>query len=133
LKYPFIHSLAETKELIAEIGNENVGIILDSWHWYTARETKSDLLSLKAREVIAVDLNDAPSGIAVEEQIDSRRMLPMATGVIDLQSFMEGLIEIGFDGPIRAEPFNEELRRMHPQDALAATAAAMKKSFDSVG
>jgi sugar phosphate isomerase/epimerase len=45
-RYPFIHTMAEMKELIAEIGLPNVGFVLDSWHWYTAGETEADLLSL---------------------------------------------------------------------------------------
>ncbi len=32
-RYPFLHTLAETRELISEIGTGNVGLILDSWHW----------------------------------------------------------------------------------------------------
>ena len=39
--------------------------MLDSWHWYTAGDNRADLLSLKASDVVAVDLNDAPNGVAV--------------------------------------------------------------------
>ena len=35
-KYPFIHTMPETKELIAEIGTSNVSFVLDSWHWRQA-------------------------------------------------------------------------------------------------
>jgi sugar phosphate isomerase/epimerase len=65
----------------------------------------------------------------VEEQIDSVRELPMATGVIDLKAFLGALVEIGYDGPVRAEPFNKALREMPDDEALAATAAAMRKAF----
>ena len=34
--------------------------------------------------------------------------------------------------PVRCEPFNAELRKMPPKQALAATAAAMKKAFDLI-
>jgi hypothetical protein len=30
---------------------------------------------------------------------------------------------------VRAEPFNEAVRKMPPEDAVAATARAMKKAF----
>jgi hypothetical protein len=39
------------------------------------------------------------------------------------------LVEIGYDGPTRAEPFNQPLRDMDDEDALKATADAMKKAF----
>jgi sugar phosphate isomerase/epimerase len=127
--HPFIHTMAETMDLIEEIGLDNVGVVLDSWHWYTAHETVADLKQLSNSDIIACDLNDAPVGIAVDEQIDNQRELPAATGVIDLKSFLATLVEIGYDGPVRAEPFNAALNQMDNEQAVAATAAAMKKAF----
>ena len=121
--------MAETKELIADIGLDNVGFVLDSWHWYTAHETADDLRTLKNRDVIACDLNDAPAGIPVDQQIDNRRELPAATGVINLKKFLEVLVEIGYDGPIRAEPFNRVLNEMEDEMAVAATAMAMRNAL----
>jgi sugar phosphate isomerase/epimerase len=128
-RYPFVHTMEETKELIAEIGRDNVGLVLDSWHWYTAEETGADLLTLAGKDVVACDLNDAPSGVPVDEQMDSSRELPAATGVIDLEAFLSALVKIGYDGPVRAEPFNKKLSALPNEEAMAATAAAMKKAF----
>jgi sugar phosphate isomerase/epimerase len=52
-RHSFIHTMAETKELIAAIGQSNVGFVLDAWHWYTAHETKADLLTLTNQDVVA--------------------------------------------------------------------------------
>ncbi len=128
-RYPFIHTMAEMKELIAEINTGNVGFQLDSWHWWNAGESAADVLSLKGNEVIAVDLNDAPAGIAREQQVDNKRELPCATGVIDLASFLNALNQIGYDGPIRAEPFNAVINKMTKDQACAAAAASLKKAF----
>ena len=128
-QYEFVHNLKQTLELIADAGKDNVGIVADSWHWYTSEETGEDLLKLKSKDVVCADINDAPAGIAVDEQIDSKRDLPVATGVIDLKTFMNALNTIGFDGPVRAEPFKAELREMPAEEALAMTAAAMRKAF----
>ena len=128
-RHPFVHTMAEARELIAEIGHDNVGLVLDSWHWYTAGDTEADLLSLTNADVVACDLNDAPAGIPIDEQMDGSRELPCATGVIDLKTFLGALVAIGYDGPIRAEPFNKALRAMPAEEAVAATAAAMRKAF----
>jgi sugar phosphate isomerase/epimerase len=128
-RYPFVHTMAELKDLIGEIGQPNVGFVLDSWHWYTSGDTKDDLLSLNGKEVVSVDLNDAPLGTPVDQQVDNKRELPAATGVIDVKTFLGSLEKIGFDGPIRAEPFNERVRQMAPDEALAATIASLKKAF----
>ena len=132
-RHSFIHSMAETKNLIAEIGEDNVGFVLDSWHWYTAHENADDLRTLKNSDIIACDLNDAPTGVAIDLQIDNQRELPSATGVIDLKSFLGVLVEIGYDGPVRSEPFNRTLNEMDNANACVATSKAMKKAFDLVG
>ncbi len=127
--YQFVHTMAEMKDLIAEIGMGNVGFVLDSWHWHMSGETKKDILTLRGAQVVSVDLNDAPSGIPVDQQVDGKRELPAATGVIDVKAFLSALKEIGFNGPVRAEPFNQPLRQMQPDEALTATKAAIDKAF----
>ncbi len=131
-RHPFIHTMAEMRELIAAIDRSNVGLVLDSWHWYTAGEGEAELLSLSSRDVVACDLNDAPRGVAVDQQKDSVRDLPCATGVIDLKTFLGALIKIGYDGPVRAEPFKTELRKMPKEEAVQATATALKRAFSLV-
>jgi len=121
--------MAEMKDLLAEIGQPNVGFVLDSWHWFNARETEADLLTLANKDVVSVDLNDAPAGVPIDQQMDLKRELPCATGVIDVKTFLGALVKIGYDGPIRAEPFNKALAAMSAEQAVAATAAAMKKAF----
>jgi sugar phosphate isomerase/epimerase len=132
-RYGFVHTLAETLELTAAIGTGNVGVVLDSWHWYTARDTEAGLLALRPADIISVDLNDAPSGLAIEQQIDNRRELPAATGVIDLKVFLGALVRIGYDGPVRAEPFNQALNDLDNEAACAATVTAMKQAFALIG
>jgi sugar phosphate isomerase/epimerase len=131
-RYPFIHTLAEVRELIEEIGTGNVGVVLDSWHWWNAGDSGADILALSGRDVIAVDLNDAPSGIPREQQVDNRRELPCATGVIDVGAFLNALNRIGYDGPVRVEPFNQALNNLENDEACAAAAASLKKAFDLI-
>ena len=128
-KYPFVSNLKELKELIKVINETNVGVQLDAFHWYCASESQKDLLSLKVEDIITVDLNDAKAGRTKDEQLDWERELPGASGVIDLKGFLEALVEIGYDGPIRAEPFNNQLNEMNNQDALNATSKAMQQAL----
>jgi sugar phosphate isomerase/epimerase len=131
-RYPFIHTMAEMKDLIAEIGRDNVGFLLDTWHWYTAQETVADLLTLRPDQVILCHMNDAPAGIPVEQQIDNRRGLPCSTGVIDMKGFLTAMLQIGYDGPLVCEPFSQELRALPPDQVLTKVAAAMKKAVGLV-
>lgn len=128
-KFSFIRTMAETKELIAAIGKSNVGFVLDSFHWFCAGENGSDILSLSKEDIVTCDLNDAKAGRTADEQIDGQRELPMASGVIPVKDFLGALVEIGYDGPVRAEPFNAELNALDNEEAVVATRAAMGKAF----
>jgi len=117
-RYPFIHTFGECMQLIEEIGEKNVGIQLDSFHWFCGEDSVEDLLSLKPDQIITIDLNDARSDLSRDAQIDGTRELAGATGVIDIASFLKALIEIKYDGPIRSEPFNKKLNEMENEEAL---------------
>jgi sugar phosphate isomerase/epimerase len=131
-KFPFVHTMAETLELIAEIGAAKVGLVLDTWHWWQAGDTVDDIRALKNEQVVSVDLNDAPAGVPKDKQQDGRRELPMATGVIDIAAFLSALASIGYDGPARAEPFNAALNRMDNDAACEAVITAMRRSLEKV-
>lgn len=128
-RFAFLSSGRELKELIALIGEPNVGVILDSFHWYTARETEQDLMLWSNEEIVAVDLNDANNQLSLDQQTDVARELPGATGVIDLDTFLKAIAKIGYAGPVRAEPFSHTLNMMDNELAMAATYAAMAGSI----
>jgi len=128
-RHPFVHTLSEMKELTVAIGTNNLGIQLDSWHWFNAEETGKDLLTLRGSDVLTVDLNDAPRGLSLDQYQDDHRELPAATGVIPVTEFLGSLVQIGYDGPIQAEPFNAALRALPLDQACASASAAMKRAF----
>ena len=132
-RYPFVHTLAETRELIAEAGTGNLGLVLDTWHWWTAGDTAEDILTLTNADVVSVDLNDAPSGLEKRDQRDNQRELPMATGVIGVTTFLNALQAIGYDGPVRPEPFSQAVNAMENDDACAAASVALHKAMGTIG
>jgi len=77
-----------------------------------------------------VDINDAPANVAKEKQLDGQRELPCSTGIIPMAGFMNALNKIGYDGPVRAEPFNKSLNQLDNDQACAETITAIKKAFD---
>ena len=132
-RHAFVHSMAECLQLIDQAGSPNIGVVIDSWHWWTARETVDDITKLSNSQVVSADLNDAPAGIERDEQYDNQRELPATTGMIDAKAFLGALLQIGYDGPIRAEPFNQRLDDMDDDRACETTVAAMNKAFALVG
>ncbi|MFN0069104.1 MAG: sugar phosphate isomerase/epimerase family protein [Limisphaerales bacterium] len=132
-KHPFVHNLAGARELVAAIGVPGTGFVPDSWHWWAAGDTAAALRELKNEEIVAVDLNDAPAGVPLAEQQDGRRELPAATGVIPVKEFLTVLLELGYDGPVRAEPFNAPLNALDNEAAAAQVIAALRKAVARAG
>lgn len=125
-RYEFIHTMEGALSLAREIGS-GTGLLLDSWHWYTAKETAADLARLTKDDVVSVHVNDAPPGIPVDEQMDLERLLPGASGVIDIQGFLGALRDLDYDGPVIVEPFDKSLEELSAPQRLRATADALHK------
>ncbi len=131
--HEFIYRMEDMLQMGREIG-PNVGLLLDAWHWYTSHSTIAALKALKADDVVYVHVNDAPAGIPVNEQIDSVRAMPGETGVIDIGGFLRALKEIGYTGPVTAEPFKKELKDLPDDQArLAATIDSLRRIFRTAG
>jgi sugar phosphate isomerase/epimerase len=131
-RHSFIHSMSELKELQVAIGTDNLGFQLDSFHWFNAEETPEDMETLRSKDIVTVDLNDAPN-VPLDDQHDGSRELPAATGVIPVGKFLGALLRIGYDGPIQAEPFNKALAALPVDEACERTSAAIKKAFAAAG
>ncbi len=128
-RYPFASTQKGMLELCDAIGTDNIGLLLDCWHWHTSSGTVEELLTLTNEQIAEVHVNDAQRGIPTDELMDLERQLPTTTGVIDLKGFMGALSKIGYDGPISCEPFDAELNAMENEPALEKTIAALNALF----
>jgi sugar phosphate isomerase/epimerase len=131
-RFPFVHTQPEMLQLCDEIGTGNVGLLLDAFHWFTSHGTEEELKSLTNEQLVLVHVNDAIPGRGRDEQIDGERALPTTTGVIPLKSFINILQDIGYDGPVTCEPFNDELRKMDDEKALQKTSDSLDTLFGMI-
>jgi sugar phosphate isomerase/epimerase len=131
--FGFIYTVYGALGLSEAIGTGNVGLLLDSWHWYTALGTASDIASLNASDVVHVHINDAPLATPVEKQIDNKRALPGETGVIDLKTFLTMLKKIGYTGAVTPEPFSARLNALGPEQAATEAGASLKRTWEMAG
>ena len=96
-------------------------------------EPLGELQKLRKEDVVYVHVNDAPSGVPVDEQIDWKRRLPGETGVIDIAGFLKALKHIGYDGPVTPEPFDENLRKNLTNEAVQKVGKALDKVWRQAG
>ncbi|MBQ7058276.1 MAG: sugar phosphate isomerase/epimerase [Firmicutes bacterium] len=127
----FVHSMAGVLS-IADAAGGIAGIAFDCYHWYTSGGKEKDvrMIELMPNRLVCVHLNDAPAGVAVEDQKDMQRCLPMTTGVIDSRQILQRLDRVAPDGLFMIEPFEPERTRfgkMSASEAACEAAAAMER------
>jgi sugar phosphate isomerase/epimerase len=131
--HEFINTMEGMLRLCDEIGTGNVGLLLDSFHWFTSHGAKDDIHKLCDALIVDVHINDAVEGRGRDEQIDGERALPGETGVIDLATFLQGLQAVGYKGPVTPEPFSQAVRDMPPEDAIRTTAETVLRVYREAG
>ena len=122
--------LPSTLALIERVGRPNVGVLVDTYHWYLSGGAVDDITAIPDQMPVFLHINDAPPG-NVAALDDSMRLLP-GEGVIDLAAFLGAFAARGYAGPVSVEIFSERLRALPPEEtarlAYAATAAAITRA-----
>ena len=112
-RYEFIWRMNEMLEFARECG-ENVGLLLDSWHWHHAGATTQDIVSAGRERIVHVHFNDAPNLPAAQIR-DNQRLLP-GEGVINLIGLLQALQKIGYRDALSVEVFGR-LKDVPPEEA----------------
>lgn len=126
-KHHFIHTLRELLELFRAVDRRGVGVLLDCFHWYCARETLEEITALSNEQVVVVHVNDAIADRPIDEQTVGERLLPGESGVIDLDGFFGALRAIGYDGPVTCEPTHPMWNSIDADTAVKRTADALRR------
>jgi sugar phosphate isomerase/epimerase len=130
--YTLPGALDVIEEIEREHTLENLGVLIDGWHWYTSGGAMMDLAAVPLEKIVHVHINDAPD-LPVEDQQDKTRLLPGESGVIDVTGFLKTLGALGYDGPVAVETFSETLRAMNPEDAARHAGESMANIFAAAG
>lgn len=131
--YAFVHTIPQGLELLAAVARPNIGLLLDSFHWYTSHSDVEELMALSASDVVYVHVNDAVPGVVVDDQLDQVRLLPGASGLIDITAFLRALEGIGYDGPVAVEPFSAELAAVSAPERVRLAADSLRSVFGAAG
>ncbi|WP_405113336.1 sugar phosphate isomerase/epimerase family protein [Paenibacillus sp. FSL K6-1217] len=130
-KYPFIWTMEETLDWIDAIGEPNVGLLLDAFHWHTNGQSPDDIERLQAQQIVHVHINDAPD-IPLEAVRDNGRLYT-GEGVINLEGFLRGLQHIGYDGIVSQEVLTADQPEDKPEQLIVRSKAGFDRVFTAAG
>jgi sugar phosphate isomerase/epimerase len=105
--FPFVQSMAEANRLLDEAGATQVGLTLDSYHWYAAGDTLETIRQTPAARLVLLHINDAKPGPR-EALLDADRLVP-GEGVIPLADWLRAIDATGFDGFVGVEVLGPRL------------------------
>ncbi|MBC8136629.1 MAG: sugar phosphate isomerase/epimerase [Fibrella sp.] len=100
--YETVYDIPTTLDLIQQIGLDNIGLLVDSYHCYTTGAGEAEVAALTDAQIVHVHINDAPKGVGPAGAKDGERLLP-GEGEINLDGFLRGLKTAGYSGYIAAE------------------------------
>ncbi|WP_409342178.1 sugar phosphate isomerase/epimerase family protein [Paenibacillus sp. MBLB4367] len=130
-KNPFIWTMREMLDWIEAIGERNVGLLLDAYHWHTTEGTVDELLALKPEQIVHVHLNDAKD-VPVAEALDNDRLYP-GEGVIDLAAFLKAVSQIGYTGVVAQEILAKQAPAESSDELLGRSADGYRKVYTAAG
>jgi len=112
-------SLAQAREIFARVGAENIGVVVDFWHFYASGATPEDVVTFDPRRIFGVHFCDGRrphAGEAWDEEV--LRACRPGEGEIDLAAWSEAVHRSGYAGSWSIELISPALWEADPQELL---------------
>ncbi|MCB9873088.1 MAG: sugar phosphate isomerase/epimerase [Planctomycetaceae bacterium] len=119
------NNLQTAAAIVAEVGHPNLGLCLDLFHYYVGPSKPEDLTYLNVANLFHVqlcDIADTPREFAR----DADRILP-GDGDIPLESIINRLREIGYQGCVSIELMNPQIWQVPPRQFGEIGMTALRK------
>jgi len=117
-----VRTLAQCWEIVDETQRENVGLVIDTCHFYAGGSTLDSIDRVPPEKILIFHINDVEDR-PLETIEDAHRLLP-GQGVIPLDDILGHLKQTGFDGLCSVELFRPEYWERDPAELAAAARAA---------
>jgi 2-keto-myo-inositol isomerase len=124
-----ISTLGQAVDAVALCGRDNVGVVLDCFHFYAGGSSFADFDRLKAEKLFIFHINDAEDRPKAELR-DSHRLLP-GEGILPLEEILFSLKRIGYSKMASIELFRPEYWERDPAELAKACKASMDKLLGS--
>ena len=132
-QYPFVSAPDALVTLLKTTDSENLGIVVDVWHWEVAGGNPELLRGLDPAKIIEVCLADAPADADPEQITESDRLIPGVTGPTTALAYLNVLKELGYRGPVTPTPSASQLEGLRREETVEQVANATELLLANVG
>ncbi len=121
----FVNNLQTAAAVVAQVGNPNLGLCFDVFHYYVGSSKLEDLGYLSTSNLFHVQLCDL-SGQARELASDSDRIMP-GDGDFQLEPMLDHFRTIGYAGHISLELMNPQIWQNPARQVAEIGMTALRK------
>lgn len=120
-----VQTLGLADEIVKKVNRPNVGLVLDSFHFYAGGSTFESIDALDAEKLFIFHINDSEDR-SKEELNDSHRLLP-GLGILPLKEIKAAFDRIGYERVASVEIFRPEYWERDTFELAKDSREAMEK------
>jgi 2-keto-myo-inositol isomerase len=122
-----VQTLDLCNEIVELTGRENIGNVLDTFHFYAGSSTFDSIDKMRAEKLFIFHINDAED-LPKDELTDARRLYP-GLGILPIREIKEHFDKIGYDRMVSVEIFRPEYWEQDPFDVARKAKAATEEAL----
>ncbi|HEX8636615.1 MAG TPA: sugar phosphate isomerase/epimerase [Pyrinomonadaceae bacterium] len=120
-----VQTLDFCKEIVDEVNRKNVGLVIDTFHFYAGNSSFEAIETLDPEKLFIFHINDAED-LPRETLTDAHRLYPGA-GILPIREIKERFDRIGYDRMVSIEIFRPEYWAQDPFEVARKAKAATEK------
>jgi 2-keto-myo-inositol isomerase len=125
-----VQTLDLANEIVQKVNRRNIGLVIDSFHFYAGGSTTSMIRSLDPKRLFIFHINDAEK-LPREKLTDAHRLLP-GLGILPLAEIISAFREIGYTANASVEIFRPEYWERDPFELARDAKAAMERVLNKL-
>ena len=120
-----VQTLDLCSEIVEKVGRENIGNVIDSFHFYAGNSTFEAIDRLDPNKLFIFHINDSED-LPKEQLTDAQRLYP-GLGILPLAEMREHFDKIGYDRMVSIEIFRPEYWAQDPYEVAQKAKAATEE------
>jgi len=120
-----VQTLEVADEIAVKVNRRNVGLVLDSFHFYTGGSTIKMIDALDSKRLFIFHIDDSEN-LPLDQLTDAHRLLP-GLGILPLEEIIAAFKRIGYDANASVEIFRPEYWERDPFELAREAKAAVDR------
>ena len=123
-----VQTLDLANEIVTRVDRRNVGLVIDSFHFYAGESTVESIDSVDPDKLFIFHINDAED-LPRQQLQDAHRLLP-GLGILPLKEMLQAFRRIGYDRVASIEIFRPEYWERDPFELAPEARLAVERVLE---